>query len=126
MPFDLDRAVQIRTHPSGMQIGMYLGLPNAQGVLVGAEYGVYYDAHGKEVTPRLAHEAGFDVEANLITAEEQVAETQMRVELEQLMAKKRQELAARRARVATLSQEGEKDATEMTLSPKTGAKETTT
>lgn len=49
---DLDRGVWMRTHPGvGMDVYMYVDDP-----------GVYYDAHGNQVSKAIAEAAGFDVE----------------------------------------------------------------
>ena len=66
---DLDRGVHMRAHPSlGMDIYMYVGRPRdpskPESDWVGADPGIYFDAHGNEVSNVLAEQAGFDVESH--------------------------------------------------------------
>lgn len=51
---DYDKGVLKRKHPLGLDVYMYVGQP-----------GVFLNAHGGEVSPQLAAEAGFDTDALL-------------------------------------------------------------
>lgn len=46
-----DRGVQKRLHPAGLEVYMFVDQP-----------GVFFNAHGNEMDPSLAHEAGFPTE----------------------------------------------------------------
>lgn len=75
MPIDLDRGVEERKLPNGKAIFAVRGHlkeggdPHNWEDFIGAEWGMYYDAHGDKVHANVARSAGFDVEQDELNAE---------------------------------------------------------
>jgi hypothetical protein len=82
MALDLNRGVMTKFHSNGMKVSMYLDDP-----------GTYLDDRGEKLDPKLATQAGFDVEKDRKKKVAQIKLAQYKDQLEKEMASEEEALA---------------------------------